>query len=243
MEENVQEKCKLCYSLFENTLKLEEHVKLVHMDDMEAMTKDFTEEDCIFQCPKCSEKFFTANIRFHHVIAKHSSGKDALVIGQPTCTECDKAFSSKQALKKHKSTQHLKPILSMRTPEKPTMEMVKLNFQELMRKTRMTEKKRDVKAETDPLEHVPLPKEKMESLRILFEEGKIEKSRLVEEVVEVVEMVEMVGKRKVVEEVEEVEDKQTADESPVSTEEVVVAADDDCIPQMDPTLLERVKGL
>ena len=108
----------------------------------------------------------------------------------------------------------------------------------------MTEKKRvDVKAETDPLEHVPLPKEKMESLRILFEEGKIEKSRLVEEVVEVVEMVEMVGKRKVVEEVEEVEDKQTADESPVSTGEVGVAADDDCIPQMDPTLLERVKGL
>ena len=51
------------------------------------------------------------------------------------------------------------------------------------------------------------------------------------------------GKRKGVEEVEEVEDKQTADESPVSTEEVVVAADDDCIPQMDPTLLERVKGL
>ena len=48
---------------------------------------------------------------------------------------------------------------------------------------------------------------------------------------------------KVVEEVEEVEDKQTTDESPVSTEEVVVAADDDCIPQMDPTLLERVKGL
>ena len=104
----------------------------------------------------------------------------------------------------------------------------------------MTEKKRDVKAETDPLEHVPLPKDKMESLRILFEEGKIEKSRLVEEVVEVVEMVEMVGKRKVV---EEAEDKQTADESPVSTGEVVVAADDDCIPQMDPTLLERVKGL
>ena len=68
----------------------------------------------------------------------------------------------------------MKPILSMRTPEKPTMEMVKLNFQELMRKTRMTEKKRDVKAETDPLEHVPLPKDKMESLRILFEEGKIE---------------------------------------------------------------------
>ena len=76
MEENVQEKCKLCYSPFESKSQLEEHVKLVHMDDMEAMTKEFTEEDCIFQCPKCSEKFFTANIRFHHVIAKHSTGKE-----------------------------------------------------------------------------------------------------------------------------------------------------------------------
>ena len=242
MEENVQDKCKLCYSLFENKAQLEGHVKLVHMDDMEAMTKEFTEEDCIFQCPKCNEKFFTANIRFHHVIAKHSSGKDALIIG-PICTECDKTFSSKQALQKHKSTQHsnwnlLKPILSMRTPEKPTMEMVKLNFQELMKRTRQTEKKReDVKAEDDSFEQMPLAKEKIESLRLLFEEGRIEKSQLVEEVVE---MVGNVGKVEMVEK-EVVEDLVRTEAASVAM--LTADMDDDCIPQMDPTLYERIKSL
>merc|ERR1719222_832505 len=237
MEENVQEKCKLCYSTFESKTQLEDHVKLVHMDDMEAMTKEFTEEDCIFQCPKCSEKFFTANIRFHHVIAKHSTGKDALIVG-PICTECDKTFSSKQALRKHKSTQHselnLKPILSMRTPEKPTIEMVKLNFQELMKRTRQTEKKRDVKAEEDSFEQVPLAKDKIESLRLLFEEGRIEKSQLVEEVVEMVGKVEMVDKQKA--------DKEVVEDL-VATKPAMLSEDleDDCIPQMDPTLIERIK--
>jgi hypothetical protein len=104
--------CKLCYSTFKSDIGLERHIQRVHKDDMEALITDFTEDECIFQCPSCPQKFFTTNIRFHHVVSKHGASS-----GHP-CLQCDKKFSKQPGLDKHMKRAHGQ---MQATPIKPTL--------------------------------------------------------------------------------------------------------------------------
>ena len=105
--------CKLCYTKFKTKKYVKQHYKSVHKHDEAFLSREISEEDCIFKCSVCDLRFVTEKILGVHE-TKHneveSQNKNTLKLkhGKSTryCQLCNAIFKKSSIFRRHTQNVH-----------------------------------------------------------------------------------------------------------------------------------------
>ena len=97
----IMHKCKLCHVRLVRKEYVKKHMESVHRNDIHLLDAQlnptFSRSDCKFDCPECSIKLISAELRDFHVAKSHG-------IGAEQCGNCERRFKTKERLRKHQGS-------------------------------------------------------------------------------------------------------------------------------------------